>query len=60
MLFTPENNCVSVCRLQGIRPVLGPEGGGGGSLDSQHKSGERVLPGAAARQLHHRQPCGGL
>ena len=49
-----------ILRLQGLRPVLGPEGGGGGSLDSQHKCGEGVLPGAAASQLHHRQPRGRL
>lgn len=51
---------IKVSVLQGLCPVLEPEGGGGGGLDSQHQRGERVLPGAAESQLHHRQPCGRL
>lgn len=50
----------SKCLLQGLCPVLEPEGGGGGRLDSQHQRRERILSGAAESQLHHRQPCGGL
>lgn len=46
--------------LQGLCPVLDPEGGGGGSLDGQQQRGERVLPGGVESQLHHRQPCGRL
>lgn len=50
----------SLVPLQGLCPVLDPEGGGGGSLDSQQQRGERVLPGGVGSQLHHRQPCGRL
>ena len=46
--------------LQGLCAVLGPERGGGGGLDSQHCSGEAVLPGSSEDQLHHRQPDGRL
>lgn len=49
-----------VCSLQGLCDVLEAEGGGGGSLDGQHKGGERVLPESAASQLYHRQSCGRL
>lgn len=46
--------------LQGLCPVLDPEGGGGGSLDNQQQRGERVLPGRVESQLYHRQPRGRL
>lgn len=58
-LLMSTSSYVSFC-LQGLCPVLGSKGSGSCSLDRQHKIGERLFPGGATHQLHHRQPCGRL
>lgn len=39
---------------QGLRPVLGGAGSGGGGLDRQHRRGEELLSTPAEDRLHHR------